>query len=360
MDIKVVIGSSYGDEAKGLVSANLAKQAKENHNRCLTVFYNGTSQRAHTFGDKVYHCSAAGTEFGSDTFYHRMFVVEPITLWLTQSQVYIDPNCRVILPCDVISNRNLEKVRGDKRHGSCGFGLFAAVQRSLIPKYTVLAHELLDPYSLYTKLKKITEQYPMDYDEVYNIDNVMKAAAYITNNCRVISFKELLLKKRYNTLIYEGGQGLLLDQTNRDDFPHLTPSSVGLFNIKEEIEDMTAIPDLYYVSRAYMTRHGAGPMEAECAKKDINPNIVDSTNQYNLWQEDLRFGRINLDSLYKRVQQDAKQFIGQPNINLVFTQLNYTDGKLETTEGKKEIVKPSFCNNVFVSYDKTKIYEYEP
>ena len=71
----------------------------------------------------------------------------------------------------------------------------------------------------------------------------MRAAAYISNNCRIIPFFELLSKKHYETIIYEGGQGLLLDQSNLDNFPHLTPSSVGLFNIKEDIEKLTSFPE---------------------------------------------------------------------------------------------------------------------
>ena len=355
MEIKVVIGSSYGDEGKGLTSANLARKAQKENKKILTIFYNGSMQRCHSFGNNVFHSEGAGSLFGSDTYYHRMFVVDPITLWLEQTQVYIDPNCRLILPCDVLSNRLLERSRGDKRHGSCGFGLFAAVQRSLYPQYTILAHELTKPYSLYLKLKSIQEHYPMDWDEVYNIDNIMKAAAYVTNNCRIISFTELLSKKHYDTIIYEGGQGLLLDQSNMDNFPHLTPSSVGLFNIKKDIESLTSAPELYYVSRTYMTRHGAGPMEVECKKEDINSNIIDVVNQPNEWQGSLRFGRINLNSLYSRIQRDAKTLIGNPNINLVFTQLNYTDNKLDTVEGKKEIVKPDFCSKLYVSDNKLYI-----
>lgn len=357
MEVKVVIGSNYGDEGKGLTSANLAREAANKNHKILTVFYNGTIQRAHSYGNAVYHSETAGTIWGSDTYYHSMFVVDPITLWLEQARVYIDPNCRLILPCDVLSNRSLERARGDKRHGSCGFGLFAAVKRSLYPQYTILAHELTEPYSLYLKLKTIQEHYPMDWDEVYNTDNIMKAAAYITNNCRIIPFTELLSKKHYDTIIYEGGQGLLLDQSNMDNFPHLTPSSVGLFNIKEDIESLTSTPELYYISRTYMTRHGAGPMEAECKKEDINSNIIDMVNLTNEWQGALRFGRINLNSLYDRIQRDAKTFVGNPNINLVFTQLNYTNNQIETVNGRQEIIKPDFCSKLYVSDDKLYIFE---
>lgn len=355
MEIKVVIGANAGDEGKGLVSGCLARQAMQEHKKTLTVFYNGTIQRAHSFGDNIYHCVAAGVEFGSDTFYNHMFVIDPIALWLTQSKVYIDPDCRLILPCDIKKNRNLEKSRGDKRHGSCGMGLFACVTRSTQPGMYVSAREMLNSYMLLTHIKMIGKKYPTDFDNVYNLDNFMKAAAYVASNCEIIGFKELLDKNHYETVIYEGGQGLLLDQGNKGDFPHLTPSSVGMYNIHDDIAKFNCIPELYYVSRTYMTRHGAGPMEAECAKEDINPDIVDKVNQPNEWQGSLRFGYINPDTLYKRVQKDASQYSEKAHINMVFTQLNYTDEKLATPDGFKEIIKPDFCTQLYVSNDKRKM-----
>lgn len=353
MEIKVVIGANAGDEGKGLVSGSLARTAQQENKKTLTVFYNGTIQRAHSFGDNVYHCVAAGIEYGSDTYYHPMFVIDPIALWLTQTKVYIDPMCRLILPCDVLANRTLEKSRGNKRHGSCGFGLFAAVTRSKKQGFCVNASEMLNPYILRTHLKMINKTYPTDYDDVYNLDNFMKASAYIAKYCQITSFNELLNQQHYDTIIYEGGQGLLLDQSNMDDFPHLTPSSVGMYNIYDDIAKLNCIPDIFYVSRTYMTRHGAGPLEAECTKDDINPQIVDKVNQPNEWQGSLRFGLINTDSLFNRIKKDMSNYSKQANINMVYTQLNYTDNKLATTNGLVEIVKPDFCTNLYVSNDKT-------
>lgn len=357
MEIKVVIGANAGDEGKGLVSGCLARQAMTEHKKTLTVFYNGTVQRAHSFGDNVYHCVAAGTEFGSDTFYHSMFVIDPIALWLTNTHVYIDPNCRIILPCDVLANRTAETARGDKRHGSCGFGLFACVKRSTQQGMCVSAYELANPYMLATHLKAITKSYPADFDAVYNIDNFMKAAAYIAKTCPIITFDNLLDKNHYDTIIYEGGQGLLLDQGNKDNFPHLTPSSTGQYNIAREtgiISRRNCPIELFYVSRTYMTRHGAGPMEAECAKEDINPDIVDKVNQPNEWQGSLRFGRIDLDKMYERIKKDAFSYdTVERGINLVFTQMNYTDHKIETINGRVPIIKPDFCKDIYVSDTKT-------
>ena len=82
-DVKFVIGANYGDEGKGLVSANLAAKAQRDNKKCLTILYNGGSQRGHTveFGNfrHVYHHFAAGSEFDSDSYFHQDFLVNPIT-----------------------------------------------------------------------------------------------------------------------------------------------------------------------------------------------------------------------------------------------------------------------------------------
>ena len=134
MEVKVVIGANYGDEGKGLVSGCLAREAAIRGNRVLTVFYNGTSQRSHTFEDVARRLTGAGTPYGSDTFYHQQFVVDPIMLWLSGETPIIDPRCRVIMPCDVLYGQLREK---QVQHGSCGFGLFAAVKRSKELDYLV-------------------------------------------------------------------------------------------------------------------------------------------------------------------------------------------------------------------------------
>ena len=349
MDVKVVIGSNYGDECKGLVAGVLGEM---NPGRILTINYNGCQQRAHTYKDHIFHCTGVNDANGGDTFYHRQFVVDPIALWLTGERVIIDPRCRIILPCDVMKNRNLEKSRGDKRHGSCGMGLFACVTRS--KQKPLFAGELwLNPYTLYQKIKKLNKFYPYNEDDgLYTLGHFMQAAEYVVRNCECRYFEDIAYNDNYDHLIFEGGQGLLLDQQNLGDFPHLTPSSVGAYNIHEDIEKLGLPTELYYVSRTYMTRHGAGPMEAECAKEDINPDIVDNTNQANPWQGALRFGRIYLPSLYKRVQADAARYNIDKKVNLVFTHMNYTDGKLDTTEGRIDIEKPDFATHLYTSSRK--------
>ena len=355
MKIQAVIGANYGDEGKGLVSGCLAREANKRGEKTLTVFYNGTMQRAHTFEGEIHRAMAAGTKYGSVTYYQRQFVIDPISLWILQAKPIISPFCRVILPCDVMRNRKKETERGSTRHGSCGFGLFEAVTRSSEPLHCVLAEDFLDPYRLYQKLKEIDKAYPSEHDELYNLDNFMKAVAYLTGNCKIACLEEIA--GDYDTIIYEGGQGLMLDQSNMDCFPHLTPSSTGCRNVADDVRMLNpSHVELYYVSRSYLTRHGAGPMIGECAKAAINPAIIDLTNGENEWQGALRFGKLDLNAMANKICKDSLYLKSRfTTVNMVYTQLNYTDGKLETVNGREHIHAAFHADHIFVSDQRDRM-----
>lgn len=72
-EIKVVIGASYGDEGKGLMTDFFCKDALDKGKECLTVLHNGGSQRGHTVSTRdgirhVFHHLSSGTFSCSDTF----------------------------------------------------------------------------------------------------------------------------------------------------------------------------------------------------------------------------------------------------------------------------------------------------
>lgn len=356
--VKVVIGANYGDEGKGLVSSCLAKEANDKGHRILTVLFNGGAQRAHTnIEGQVVHGLGAGLIYGSDTFYHEMFLVDPIAIWLEEAHVIIDPRCRVVVPCDVLSNREKEIKRGDKKHGTCGMGIYEACKRSADPTLRIEAKDLFTfPSVLLERLDTIEKIKDVKPDLVYNRENFFRAIVWMRSNCEIMSFQEVLKTNSYNTIIFEGGQGLMLDQLNRGCFPHLTPSSTGVRNITKELAGFNVVPDIYYVSRSYLTRHGAGPIENECRIDEINSNILDATNKPNFWQGALRYGYLNLSSLENRIKKDIADLNSPANINIVYTHLNYTHGKLRTSyEELSDIEKPSFVDRIYGSYNKEEI-----
>ena len=114
----------------------------------------------------------------------------------------------------------------------------------------------------------------------------------------------------YDIIVFENGQGLLLDQNNTEYYPHLTPSNTGIKNPARIIKSVNWTDEINieacYVTRTYMTRHGAGAFPTECNKEEINPDIKDLTNVPNPHQDTLRYGKLNVEELYERCQADIK------------------------------------------------------
>lgn len=276
---------------------------------------------------------------------------DPIALPMTvpeiqKGQIIIDPFSKVVLPCDVLQNRKDEIGRQADKHGSCGMGIFRCWERS---KTNPIYAQDLFKFDLYSKIKNlVTEE-----DSLYNLDNFMKAVDWVKLNCTLMPFGEAA--ESFETINFEGGQGLRLSMDNDEDFPHLTPSYTGSNNIISDILKLGVTPNIYYVSRSYMTRHGAGPFPTECRKEDINPAITDLTNQPNPWQDSIRYGKLDLAKMQAFIKKDLSLWGSiKVNPNIVFTHLNYTDGKLKDISGDIDATswKPDIELKKWYSSDK--------
>ena len=112
-------------------------------------------------------------------------------------------------------------------------------------------------------------------------------------------------------MIFEGAQGLLLDETHRY-FPHVTRSRTGLTNVAGLCERIGLDTlDAVYVTRSYMTRHGRGPFLTE----DPTMRFADATNIPNEWQGTLRFGTLDVDLLEESITNDLRS-AATLNVNL--------------------------------------------
>ena len=101
-----------------------------------------------------------------------------------------------------------------------------------------------------------------------------------------------------------------MDQNNIEYYPHLTPSNTGIKNPARIIKSVNWTDEINieacYVTRTYMTRHGAGEFPTECNKEEINPDVKDLTNVPNPHQDTLRYGKLNVEELHERCQADIK------------------------------------------------------
>ena len=329
--VSVVIGTNYGDEGKGLTTDFLADRAGPS---TAVVRFNGGAQAGHTVqlidGRRhVFHHFSSGTFCYAATILSRFFVVNP-KLFLMEAfklepmlnrdiEVYVDPEALVTTPFDVYINQTLENQRGNQRHGSCGVGFGETIERSE-RGFPLNVYDLASP-DLRQKLEDIKCKYLPGrlaqlglYDDPELLDGaierfVLEAKAFIN---MVMVLNDTRAMKRFDNLIFEGAQGLRLNQYG-EDFPYVTRSSTGLENVKTLLIDFEANIDVYYITRTYLTRHGAGPLKGEYSSP---LKIDDKTNITNDYQGTLRFAPLDFESMKQYVQQD-KKFLDKRNFNTI-------------------------------------------
>jgi adenylosuccinate synthase len=150
---------------------------------------------------------------------------------------------------------------------------------------------------------------PKDWEGVLNKDYLsafVTDLTYMYANVKVVPDDMFL--NDYDCIVFENGQGLLLDQNISGYGENTTPSNTGCRNILDICNNLNIERGLLcYVSRTYLTRHGNGRFDEECAKEEISLNIKpDMTNVANPFQGKLRYGKLSEESLALRVQEDSK------------------------------------------------------
>lgn len=316
MRARAVIGANFGDEGKGLITDYLC--AKEGAG--MVVRYNGGPQARHTVvtpgGSRhVFAHFGSGCFVGVPTFLSQFFMVNPIAFFrelkelqdkLTELPVvYAHPNCLVTTFVDMMINQKLEDKKGTSRHGSCGMGIRETVVRS---SDTMLKITMSDLWNRSARLPalvgELMEKYaPFRCGE--RIDEPAMAEAFLKSCAAFADYVQPLGIEQCPDPIFEGAQGLLLDQDNKEFFPHVTSSNTGIRNVRTlcaqaGISEITP----YYVSRTYLTRHGAGPLPGE----DSSLKYEDSTNNENTYQGSIRFAPMTEEQIAKllvRIGRDA-------------------------------------------------------
>lgn len=335
--VKVVIGANFGDEGKGLMTDYFAG---EMGGHGVVILSNGGPQRGHTVikdGKRhVFHHFGSGTFRGYDTYCPRQFILNP-AIYIPEKYelkykfgvdpwLYHDPECPVTTPWDMMANQIIELAR-EKPHGSCGLGIWETQQRH---KEIQLNYENATDKHLHDDIKdyyrnrfeKLGISDFHGYEDVFfHDDGIEYHFAADCDNMFRDSFTHCLEDiTSYSEIIFENGQGLLLDEDNKHFYPHVTASKTGLYNPAEMIKELSLNDkvEVCYVTRSYTTRHGNGSLPHEVNKKEeISESIgPDITNISNDWQGTLRYGRIDFIELLERIGYD---FINNRPCDAVFS-----------------------------------------
>lgn len=332
-----IIGSNFGDEGKGLMTDYFCKKSKSAGERCLVICHNGGAQRGHTVELKdgtrhVFHHFGSGTFAGADTYLSKDFILNPIIFEEESKNLsklgfiprfYINKRCRWSTPYDMFVNQIIEESRGDKRHGSCGAGIWETVVRyeNSMEAFNTYFEDICDMsvddikaavdycrcYAIERlKFYGITEVPDEWKDLMYSKDlenRFIDSVRYMIGCSKVVDDSVL---NEYDCLVFESGQGLLLDKNNIEYGNNTTPSNTGFLNVSEISK---SVPNLEYgiacyVTRTYLTRHGAGRFDEECDYREINLSLYDETNVENPFQGKIRYGKLDEEKLFWRIEKD--------------------------------------------------------
>lgn len=311
MRARVVIGSNFGDEGKGLITDYLCAQGAG-----VVVRFNGGAQAGHTVVSPdgvrhVFHHFGSGSFHGVPTFLSQFFVCNPILFFSElndliklglEPKVYAHPDCLVTTFADMMINQAIENKRSTKRHGSCGIGFHETMNRSQLKHLKITMADLWnDSARLESQIEEIATKYAkFRCEEIFDDPKYLEA---FVKGCR--EFAQLVEPAgigQCDDPVFEGAQGLLLDQNNKKFFPHVTHSNTGMKNVRVLMQQAGIDEaEIYYVSRSYLTRHGAGDLPGE------NPAMAfeDNTNKPNPFQGTLRFAALDVDDWQERCALDA-------------------------------------------------------
>lgn len=370
----IIVDLGFGDAGKGSITDYLSRELPVH----TVIRYNGGTQAAHNVitPDGRHHTFR---QFGSGTLVEgvrthlsRFMLVDPLSLFKEErelvgigitdafSRTTVDRLAVITTPFHQAVNRLKEIARDNNRHGSCGLGIGETMSDFLTYKDRVLlAADFTEPVDL---IKKLTFLRELQLDKIADIrsdlpgtDQTRKelqllddrgAVRYCADLYEYFATQAKIVDSDYTrrvlnrpgTVLFEGAQGVLLDQAY-GFFPHTTwtdttaANAITLLSESDYRDQKTKLG----VIRTYSTRHGAGPFVTEDA--GLTKRIPEIHNASNAWQGDWRNGY--LDLVLTRYAMEATGGVD----GLVVTHLDrlkdISDWKAATAYKYKEGVTPS-------------------
>lgn len=362
-----VVDLGFGDGGKGATVDWLARQSRDP----VVVRFNGGPQALHHVvrADRTFHGFAqfgSGTFAGARTHLSKWMLINPLN-WFredaalrflevdTTARVTADPDALVITPYHIMVNRLREWSRGDERHGSCGQGIGEAVaHRQQHPDHALTVRDLgggtpklrkqLDRIRQWAEAE-IAAMPPDLWSQsdcaLRELDRFRGAAAQHDNwidgyhafRQAVSMLADNWLARHRGDVIYEGAQGILLDQEYGFEPPHVTWSdTTPTHAMILANEAARPAPETWGVTRTYQTRHGAGPFPTEVTHLRL-PELHNGTGEY---QGEWRVGWLDLGLL--RYSIDLCTDIDKPIDRLAVTHLDRSPGYIVDRRDKYRAV----------------------
>ncbi len=329
----LVAGLGFGDEGKGSIVDFLTRK----YGAHTIVRYNGGPQAAHTVvaPDGRHHVFAqfgSGTLVpGTKTHLSRFMPINPLSILVEEEhlrrlgitdaleRLSVEAGSVIVTPYHGMINRLLELSRGSLRHGSCGLGVGQAM--SDYRKYgnkVLFAGDLKNSRKTKRKLEfiksrsqeileNIKKSLPKNgiagrniqhlYDEHDNVlDACLEQYKIFLDSVAIVGPEHLKTILKKGTVIFEGAQGVLLDQRFGSP-PYVTKTDTTFDNAVRLLAETGYDGKIEKIGvlRGYATRHGPGPFPTE--DNALTKLLPDAHNKENDWQGKFRAGYFDVPAV---------------------------------------------------------------
>ena len=351
----IVAGMAFGDEGKGATVDYLVKKTGAR----LVVRYNGGAQAAHNvvekftgmpFREHTFSQFGSGTLDGAITYLSEYVLVNPENLE-NEARALVDLGCKdvmyrvfahekavVITPFHMFANRLIEMMRNKNRHGSCGQGV--GIARACQLKYGPEVLMMGDLFSSNTQMwwdkmdfmqeicikqvEATAEELGVEIPDTNQYYALLQSENFNENLCNdwldirlpiIVGDDQVAsLFASHQRIVFEGAQGVLLDETV-GTAPYNTwtdTTFTNAYKILDQVGFEGEVSNLG-VFRCYFTRHGVGPFPTE----DKFLRYPELHNKAGAFQGAFRFGAFDA--------QLAKYALKVCNANLDGLVINHYD-----------------------------------
>ncbi len=296
----VILGSQWGDEGKGKIVDLLSPDYD------YVVRYQGGSNAGHTVivGDKKYalhlipsgilregkkNLITNGVVIALEELIAEMEIVSDVAGDF-EGRLFISDRAHIVFPYHKILDGLSEKSKGKDKVGTTLKGIGPAY----MAKYArtgIRVADLFDPPYFRSRLESAIgeakdiaekiygESFDLSVDKVY--DETLRLFEKVQN---LVADTSLMLHKalsRGERVLFEGAQGTMLD-IDMGTYPYVTSSNasaLGLCNGTGVSPKLIGQAEVYGVSKAYVTRVGAGPFPTEL-NDGIGQKLRDEGHEY--------------------------------------------------------------------------------
>jgi adenylosuccinate synthase len=280
----VIVGAQWGDEGKGKIVDLLAQESD------VVCRYQGGPNAGHTIvvGDETWKLRQmpSGVVSGTTSVIGAGCVVDPqvfvdevdllIERGVDPSIVVLSGNAHLIMPWHLAIDQASERRLGELQIGTTRRGIGPAYADKA-SRIGIRVQDVLDPKILRQKievalaeknlwLERIYEHEPFDLEEIWQ-----KTAAYADRLAPFVGDVSLLVDEALRAgkdVLFEGAQATMLD-LDHGTYPFVTSSNPVASGAATGVGiGPTRIDRVLGVSKAYVTRVGAGPFPSEIEGPD--------------------------------------------------------------------------------------------